>query len=34
MTMLSPADVSSDGKTILFIYSRILSDLYLAEGLK
>ncbi|HEX7578876.1 MAG TPA: protein kinase, partial [Thermoanaerobaculia bacterium] len=34
MTMLSPAAISSDGKTILFIYSRVLSDLYLAEGLK
>jgi len=34
ITMLSPAAISSDGKTILFIYSRVLSDLYLAEGLK
>jgi eukaryotic-like serine/threonine-protein kinase len=34
ITMLAPAILSDDGKTILFIYSRVLSDLYLAEGLK
>ncbi|MBK9065212.1 MAG: protein kinase [Acidobacteria bacterium] len=34
ITLLQPATLSDDGKTILFIYSRVLSDLYLAEGLK
>jgi Tol biopolymer transport system component len=34
ITLLQPAALSDDGKTILFIYSRVLSDLYLAEGLK
>ena len=34
ITLLQPAVLSDDGKTILFIYSRVLSDLYLAEGLK
>ncbi len=34
ITSLSPADVSEDGKTILFNYGRSLADLYLAEGLK
>ncbi|HEX2799665.1 MAG TPA: hypothetical protein VHQ44_08330, partial [Thermoanaerobaculia bacterium] len=34
ITLLSPAAVSEDGKTVLFIYARSLSDLYLAEGLK
>jgi hypothetical protein len=34
ITLLEPATLSDDGKTILFIYSRVLSDLYLAEGLK
>ncbi len=34
ITLLSPAAISEDGKTVLFIYARSLSDLYLAEGLK
>jgi Tol biopolymer transport system component len=34
ITSLSPAAISEDGKTVLFIYARSLSDLYLAEGLK
>ena len=34
ITLLQPSAISDDGKTILFIYSRVLSDLYLAEGLK
>jgi eukaryotic-like serine/threonine-protein kinase len=34
ITLLRPAAISDDGKTVLFIYSRVLSDLYLAEGLR
>jgi Tol biopolymer transport system component len=34
ITSLSPAAISEDGKTVLFIYGRSLADLYLAEGLK
>src|SRR5450830_1626811 len=34
ITLLSPTAISEDGKTVLFIYARSLSDLYLAEGLK
>ena len=34
ITTLLPSAISDDGKTILFIYARFLSDLYLAEGLK
>ena len=34
ITLLSPAAISDDGKTILFGYARSLSDLYLAQGLK
>ncbi len=34
MMLLAPAAISEDGKTILFIYSRVLSDLYVAEGLR
>jgi serine/threonine protein kinase/Tol biopolymer transport system component len=34
ITLLSPAAISEDGKTVLFIYARSLADLYLAEGLK
>jgi hypothetical protein len=34
ITLLSPDAISEDGKTVLFIYARSLSDLYLAEGLK
>jgi Tol biopolymer transport system component len=34
ITTLSAAAISEDGKTVLFIYARALSDLYLADGLK
>jgi hypothetical protein len=34
ITLLSATAISEDGKTVLFTYSRSLSDLYLAEGLK
>ena len=34
ITLLAPAAISADGKTILFMYGRSLADLYLAEGLK
>jgi Tol biopolymer transport system component len=34
ITTLSPAAISADGQTVLFIYGRSLADLYLAEGLK
>jgi serine/threonine protein kinase len=34
ITTLSPAAISDDGRTILFIYARSLADLYVAEGLK
>jgi hypothetical protein len=31
---LGPWAISPDGKTVLFLYVRTLSELYLAEGLK
>jgi serine/threonine protein kinase/Tol biopolymer transport system component len=34
ITTIGLAAISADGKTMLFQYTRILSDLYLAEGLK
>ena len=34
ITDVWPWAISADGKTILFLYTRILSELYLAEGLK
>jgi serine/threonine protein kinase len=34
ITTLSPSAISEDGKTVLFIYARSLSDLYVAQGLK
>ncbi|HSB37142.1 MAG TPA: protein kinase, partial [Thermoanaerobaculia bacterium] len=34
ITSISPADISADGKTILFGYGHTLSDLYIAEGLR
>ncbi len=34
ITSIGPCAISADGKTILFLYTRILSELYLAEGLK
>ncbi len=34
ITNIGPASISADGKTIVFGYSHILSDLYVAEGLK
>jgi hypothetical protein len=33
-SLLRPAQVSSDGKTILFIFGQSLAELYVAEGLK
>ena len=32
--LVTASDISADGKTIVFAYSRALSDLYLADGLK
>jgi len=34
ITSIGPADISADGKTILFGYGHTLSDLYIAEGLR
>ncbi len=34
ITVVGPRAISADGKTILFVYGRDLSELYLAEGLK
>jgi serine/threonine protein kinase/Tol biopolymer transport system component len=34
ITTLSPAAISDDGRTVLFLYARSLADLYLADGLK
>jgi serine/threonine protein kinase len=34
ITNIGPSSISADGKTILFGYGHILSDLYVAEGLK
>jgi Tol biopolymer transport system component len=34
ITDIGPWAISADGETILFLYTRILTDLYLAEGLK
>ncbi|MGZ6970699.1 MAG: hypothetical protein ACXVID_03470, partial [Thermoanaerobaculia bacterium] len=34
ITILAPAAISADGKTILFNYHQALSELYVAEGLK
>jgi hypothetical protein len=31
---LGPSAVSPDGRTVIFQYTRLLSELYLAEGLK
>ncbi|MCA1582973.1 MAG: serine/threonine-protein kinase [Acidobacteria bacterium] len=34
LTLLAPAAISVDGKSILFNFGRFLSELYIAEGLK
>jgi len=34
ISSLSPPSIASDGKTYAYSYNRILSDLFLAEGLK
>jgi prolyl oligopeptidase PreP (S9A serine peptidase family) len=34
ITTMSPAAISDDGQTVLFMYARSLADLYVAEGLK